>query len=89
MKTLIENNLPGFRGNAQLWKLSEPIAENNKAKYEYVIVSAAEVPFSGPETYIFGSDKLGQISSWSELAGSYRGGMDHRKAIEGAGYTIV
>lgn len=56
----------------------------------YVVVSAVTmVPFSGPETYIFPADKEGEVTSWGELPGSYRGGTDITKALRNAGYEIV
>lgn len=66
-----------------LYQLSPPL-EGHK----FVVVSAASVPFSGPETYIFPSDANGVITSWGELRGSYRGSLSHVKALRMAGYTI-
>lgn len=61
---------------------------------DLVIVSA--VPFvgtDGPETYIFAARKADsggiEIASWTELPGSFRGGMDHAEALRGAGYEVV
>lgn len=56
---------------------------------EYVIVSAANVPYSGPETYIFSADENGNVTNWSELPGSYRGDLDHENALHRAGYAIA
>lgn len=42
-----------------------------------------------PETYIFGCNCSGDIISWAELDGSYRGGMSHAQALQNAGYEIV
>jgi len=58
------------------------------ARYDYVIVSASDVMFTGPETYIFGANADGTILDWGELTGSFRGALDHAQALEGAGYTI-
>ena len=68
--------------------------DDNKKEYvdvlhEYVVVSAASVPFSGPETYIFPSNKDGKVTDWGELTGSYRGGLSHDEALERAGYKIA
>jgi len=41
------------------------------------------------ETYIFGCDSKGEVVSWRELEGSYKGGMSHAQALANAGYTIV
>lgn len=54
----------------------------------FVVVSAAFVPYTGPETYIFPSDSRGVITSWGEMKGSYRGGLSHEKALTRAGYKI-
>lgn len=48
---------------------------------EYVVVSSICAMFSGPETYIFPADENGEVTSWGELPGSYRGGYDHDQAI--------
>lgn len=76
--------------NQKLYKLSPPISGGyeDKPDCEYVIVSAAMVPHSGPETYVFGSDEAGKIIDWNERAGSYRGGLDHEEALRRAGYSV-
>lgn len=58
----------------------------------YVVVSAAVVESGlggGPETYIFPADAAGNIVSWSHLKGSFRGGLDHTRALRGHGCTEV
>ena len=81
-------NIREARGRACLYKLSEPLVG-----YEYVVVSAAK-DFKDQynnmigETYIFGSDETGKIKSFLELPGSYKGGLDHQKALNDAGYDI-
>lgn len=55
---------------------------------EYVWVSAANVVYSGPETYIFACDEDGEVTDWSELPGSLRGDLNHEAALTGAGYEI-
>lgn len=82
--TLIKDNLPEFNGSAALYKLAPPLDGN-----EFVIVSAAEAPYTGPETYIFPASEDGQITDWCELDGSFRGGLDHAQALAGAGYQIA
>lgn len=62
---------------------------DTKVDAEYVVVSASNVPFSGPETYIFAADEDGKIVRWTELDGSFRGELDHEKALRGAGYEVV
>ena len=89
MKTATKiKDLEGFRGHAALYRLSEPM-EDEKTSWDWVVVSAVEVPFVvGEETLIFPSDENGEIAGWSELDGSFRGAMNHQMALEGAGYEI-
>lgn len=54
----------------------------------YVCVSASNVPFSGPETYIFLADDQGDVINDLECDGSFRGALSHREALENAGYTV-
>lgn len=92
--TLIKSDLDNLTGNAALYKV-EPATgyhtlENDKElKTEYIVVSAVDVVFSGPETYIFPADSEGNVLSWGELEGSYRGGLVHETALANAGYTVV
>ena len=89
--------LNGFTGSAALYKLSEPLhyldwdEDGNEVEMAalYVVISAANVIFSGPETYIFPSNRKGEVVSWGELPGSYRGGLDHHEALRGAGYEAA
>ena len=53
-----------------------------------MIVSSVVAIFSGPETYIFGAKEDGEPADFSELEGSYRGGLDHKKALKNAGYSL-
>ena len=46
------------------------------------------MPYTGPETYMFGADENGDIISWEELSGSYRGGLEHRSCFHNIGYDI-
>ena len=90
MKTakLLEE-MTGMNGRANLYRLSEALEDYDGNKYEHVAGSAVNVMFSGPETYIFGADENGEIVSWSELPGSFRGALDHNEALEGAGYPVA
>lgn len=81
-------NIKEARGRACLYKLSDPLSG-----YEYVVVSSANdctdaYENSTGETFIFGSDECGKIKSFLELPGSYKGGLDHQKALNDAGYDI-
>lgn len=87
--------VPNWRGNARLYKLSVPMTENRDwenppciRSYDFVVVSAIIAPYSGPETYIFGAHENGEVGNYSELDGSFRGELDHAKALRGAGYEI-
>lgn len=75
--------LSGFRGDARLYKLSEPLDGAS-----FVIVSAV-VAYSGPETYIFPATEEGEISDYGEMDGSFRGGLDHEMALSMAGYEVA
>jgi len=41
------------------------------------------------ETYIFPADKYGDVLEWSELEGSFRGGLNHEAALKGMGFSLV
>lgn len=55
---------------------------------EYVAVSAVFAPFSGDETLIFEADPAGNVVSWMDLPGSFRGAQDHERALRNAGYEV-
>ena len=86
--------LDGFAGDVSLYKLVPPLNVKKErkgafgGKVEYVVVSATIVMFSGAETHIFPADKNGEIRDWGELDGSYHGGLSHREALKGAGYSM-
>ena len=77
----------------KLWRMEPPLKDNSwddeePESHEFVVTSAVVASFSGPETYIFPASKDGKILDFGELPGSYRGDLDHDRAIEGAGYVI-
>ena len=82
--TLIKDNLPYFHGHAALYRMSPPHEGN-----EFVIASAANALYTGPETYLFPADADGLVISWNEIEGSYRGGLSHAIAMGRAGYRIA
>lgn len=88
MKATLIENLTGWKGDARLYRVDPPIQFNGDRKTKYVVVSAATVMFSGPETYIFPASREGKVLDWLELHGSFRGALDHTRALEGAGYSI-
>ena len=73
---------PKWKGDARLYQLSEPV-DTYVGTTEYVVVSAVDVPYSGPETYVFAASKDGEATSWSELDGSFEGALDHDRALDG------
>ena len=78
-----------FTNKAYLYRLDPPMKDSNGDETEYVVTSAARVPFSGPETYIFASDSGGNVSCWGELDGSFQGALDCDKALQDAGYQVI
>ncbi len=82
----------GWRGDARVYELSEPMLYNGEEGTSLVIVSAITAMISGPETYIFPATEESlendQPSSWCELDGSYRGGLSHEEALQNAGYEV-
>ena len=81
------------RGSQILYKVDPPMVDDHydgsRTEYDHVIVSATDVMFSGPETYIFPANPDGTIASWGELDGSFRGALDHEQALTNAGYSIT
>lgn len=82
--------LPMWRGDAALYRLSEPMRYGKSAVCDHVIVSAV-VAYGEPETYIFpaSAESKNDPVSWGELDGSIRGVLSHAEALAGAGYEIV
>lgn len=81
-------------GDMRLYRLNPAHVETDydgtERSIEWVVVSAVNVPSSGPETYIFESTPDGSdVVDWGELEGSYRGGMDHEAALAGMGYEVA
>ena len=90
MKTAHELRKLDGPNDARLYRLSHPVRYGNGGdRTRTVIVSAAVVPFMGPETYIFPTNDEGDVLDWGELEGSFRGGLDHEAALRGAGYTLM
>jgi hypothetical protein len=54
----------------------------------HVVVSAATIN-GRPETYIFEASPDGQILDWTEMGGSFQGGLDHAEALRNAGYEVL
>lgn len=90
MEATFVEQLEGFAGDARLFRLYPPVkwGWDDDKKTEYVVVSAAITFDHGPETYIFPADENGNVVGWLELHGSFQGGLDHDKALRGAGYEV-
>ena len=89
MNTATQVSTPtGFNGDARLYKVAPPMEYGDGLTTEFVIVSASNVPWSGPETYIFPADDEGKILNWGELEGSFKGELNHETALEYAGYEV-
>lgn len=89
MEATFVRDLPTCPGATQkLWRLSEPHQLTDwdgkpTETTEYVITSAVNAMFSGPETYVFAADEDGEVTGCGELEGSFRGALDHDHAIAG------
>ena len=75
-----------WMGDARLFRLEPPLNRNG-TQVEYVVVSAVVVRGSGPETYIFAADADGAVLNWDEMSGSFRGDLDHERALSGLGFV--
>ena len=87
-------DVTNYRGHASLYRLDPPAslgrwASSSDDAADHVIVSAIDVPDSGPETYIFAADQHGKVTNWGELEGSFQGGLDHERALRDAGYEVA
>lgn len=74
-------DLDSYHGVAELYQLAPP-----HKGVEYVVVSALR-DYAAHETYIFPANEDGHVIDWGELPGSYRGGTDMEKALNGLGYS--
>lgn len=86
-------SLDGWRGDARLFRVDPPVQYGWQEPYpkaDHVVVSAVVV-LDTPETYLFpaSADTQDDPLSWSEMDGSYRGGLDHAEALRRAGYDIA
>ena len=82
--------LTNFQGHAALYHLSEPLEDYDGNAHEWVVVSAANIPFDGGcETYIFPANSEGIVLDWGEMPGSIKGVYHHATALETAGYTAT
>lgn len=95
MKTATFVKKLDWRGDARLYRLSEPMEYigsyrgEGDGKTEYVVVYAVMAFGDGPETYIFPAREDGVAINYVELDGSFREGLDHREALSRAGYEVT
>lgn len=73
-----------WRGDARLFKVEPPYGGHS-----YLVVSAALVPFSGHETYIFHADADGEVTDWCEMEGSRKGSHSHPSVLGAIGYSVA
>jgi hypothetical protein len=90
----------GTKGQQFVYRLNPPMrvetpdweSDNEDAvlvkHYEYVVVSRANVPYSGWETYIFPANEHGEITDWGELPGSQRGDVSHEDVLYQIDYLV-
>lgn len=98
MKAYKIRDLDNFTGDAALYRVEPPMRgwTDEDGPFSLVVVSATNVPYSGPETYIFGATDGADaddfegcvIADWCELDGSFRGALDHERALLNAGYVV-
>lgn len=85
--------LQEWRSEAHLYRLDPPApygwGDEPRPTTDHVIVSAVFAPFSGEETYIFPATAAGEAIEMGEMDGSFRGGLDHKRALQEAGYKIA
>lgn len=82
------------QADQRLYRLSTPMKfggyNGEFYETEYVIVSAVvAMDTQLPETYIFPATETGRKLSYVDLPGSFRGELNHRKALENAGYVVI
>ena len=93
--TFVEDVSHRYRGHAAVYRVEPPVRyfdnDYRLCESEYVVASAVSNPLdtSIPETLLFPSSEDGSILIWSELPGSYRGGMDHEEALRGLDHQPV
>lgn len=78
--TLVASSVDGM-ADARVYRVEPPLEG-----HEHVVVSA--VSWFVTETYIFPSDGVG-VTGWGELEGSFKGDVDHERALRGAGYEVA
>ena len=85
--TLLKTQESEVGADQRVYRLDPPHVEDGET-HDIVVVSAVYALFSGPETYIFPGTADGEITDFGELAGSFRGSIDHEEALRGMGYEV-
>ncbi len=87
LKTIEKPNNPG--AEQAIYTLSEPLQGHTTVLVSAIPGIIRSVSLE-PETYIFGFDVAAdEVVEWGELDGSFRGEMNHAKALDGAGYEVT
>lgn len=77
-----------WHGDAKFYRLDPPAEDYEGTPHSYVWVSGVEV-LGKAETYIFPAGEDGKVLSYSEMPGSFRGAIDHGRALFNAGYRVL
>lgn len=80
-----------WRGDARLYAVTpSQVAKLScgRVEFGFVVVSAAVVPFSGPECFMFAAYESGEPIAWTELDGSEKGHLSHERVLKRAGYVV-
>ena len=74
MKATFLRKIEGFE-DGRLYELQPP-----RGELQFILVSGIANAW-GTETYIFPANAEGKITDWGELEGSFRGAVDHERAV--------
>ena len=89
-KIAIDLKTTKSRGHARLYRVVPPMRDYDDEPHDYVIVSAVEVPYEGPETYIFPAHaNSDEPTAWLEMPGSQKDTLSHERVLHALGYRIV
>jgi hypothetical protein len=84
-----------WTGDARLYRVDPPAKYHVEGDHdtvletEFIIVSAVNAMFSGPETYIFPANRDGTAINMLEIDGSFKGDLDHEQALRNAGQDVT
>lgn len=74
MIEIVDDNLPGFTGEAKLVK------RKVSGKDRYFVVSGTSAAFTGWEVLVFPADETGKVTDWGEVCGGR--GISMQSAID-------